>query len=152
MDHAMIDHNSGDELLGNEFTKLGEKDQQVLIFLYEWDRPLRVGDIRNYLDFPHSTLNSVIKRLKAKKYVSWEEYGQVKLNHTGKKIAAHHLKHHITIHHFFQQALGLSEDEAHIEGLKSAGVLSCKTVKLMKEKIPNCNLNSCGIIFTPNSI
>jgi len=149
MTHPMVDHKKDDEILGEEFGKLGIKDQQVLIFLFEWDRPLRVGDIRNYLKFPHSTLNSVIKRLESKKFLDWEEYGQVKINPGGRKMVAHHLKHHITIHHFFQQALGLTEEEAHVEGLKSAGILSCRTVQLMKEKIPNCDLDGCGIIYSP---
>lgn len=138
-----------EEDLAYLFLQLGEKEQKVVIFLYEWDRPIRVGDIRRYVDFPHSTLNSVIKRLKAKNVVNWEEYGLVNLDTIGKKIAAHHLQHHMTIHHFFQESLGLSAEEAHVEGLKSAGILSCKTVRLMKANIPDRELNQCGIIYEP---
>ena len=37
MTHPIVDHKKDDEVLGKKFSKLGEKDQQVLIFLYEWD-------------------------------------------------------------------------------------------------------------------
>jgi len=139
---------SKNQALASAFSDLGPKEQKAIVFLYEWDRPVRLGDMRNYIDFPHSTLNSVVKRLKFKELVIWEEYGTVILTPLGKKLAAHHLKHHLIIHHYFYNALGLSEQEAHEEGMKVAGVLSCQTVKTMLEKIPDCDLQRCGLFFT----
>ncbi len=123
---------------------IGEKDLAVLVFLYEWGRPIRVGDMKKYLKYPHSTLNSVIKRLQKKKLVEWTKYGQVNLLPEGTKIAAHHLKHHEILEKFFIQVLGLPAEEAHQNAVRAIGCLSCETIRKMEDLIKGNLEIPCG--------
>ncbi|MHA2030835.1 MAG: metal-dependent transcriptional regulator [Candidatus Kariarchaeaceae archaeon] len=134
-----------DEQITNEFLILGEKDKSVIIYIYEIDKATKPGDISKKLQLPHSTINSVIKRLVNKNLVIWKEYAYVELTPLAKKMAAHHLRHHIVIHHYFEHELELSSDDAHREGLRIAGVISCETVLKMQAKIPDCNLTPCTV-------
>ena len=109
------------ELLVDEFLGLTDNDQRLIIFLYEWGRPLRPGVAADYLDINHSTLNLSIERLKKKDLVSWERYKLVKLMPKGKEMAAHHLNHHEVIHQYLVENLELSHDEAHEESLNVSG-------------------------------
>lgn len=134
-----------DEQITNEFLKLGDKDKQVIIFIYEAGTHQKPGDIAKRLELPHSTINSVIKRLVSRGLAHWKEYAFVELTPLAKKMAAHHLKHHIVIHHYFEHMLDLTNEEAHLEGLRIAGVISCHTVLKMQSKIPDCTLSPCTV-------
>ena len=94
-----------DEKITEEFLLLGDKDKSVIIYIYENSKPTKPGDIAKRLQLPHSTINSVIKRLVNKKMVNWKEYAHVELTPLAKKMAAHNLKHHIVIHHYFEHEL-----------------------------------------------
>ncbi len=131
---------------GQPLDNMGEKDVMLVVFLFEWGRPIRIGDIKDHLKLPHSTLNSIVKRLQAKGLVEWIEYGPVTLTPQGAKLAAHHLKHHIVIHHYLVNFLGLEDSKAHEESMKVAGHLSCETVEKMKEANSRCQLEPCSII------
>ena len=133
------------EKITEEFLTLGEKDRSVVIYIYEMSKPSKPGDIAKRLQLPHSTINSVIKRLVNKKLVIWKEYAYVELTRLASKMAAHHLKHHFIIHHYFESQLDLSSEDAHEEGLRIAGVISCPTVVRMESKIPNCDLTPCTV-------
>jgi Mn-dependent DtxR family transcriptional regulator len=106
-----------------------------------------VGDIREYLPYPHSTLNSVIKRLQKEEIVEWEAYGIVRLKHIGREMAAHQLDHHGIIHQYFLQELGLTDEEAHEESMRIAGIISCHTVIKMMEKLPEERPTDCSLIL-----
>ncbi|OLS24961.1 MAG: hypothetical protein HeimC2_20160 [Candidatus Heimdallarchaeota archaeon LC_2] len=134
-----------DEQITEEFLNLGDKDKSVIIYIYEINKNIKPGDIAKRLQLPHSTINSVIKRLVSKKLVNWKEYAYVELTTQANKMAAHHLKHHIIIHHYFEHELDLSNQDAHEEGLRIAGVISCPTVIRMKAKIPDCELSPCKV-------
>jgi Mn-dependent DtxR family transcriptional regulator len=128
-----------------EFLALGEKDKSVIIYIYEIGNATKPGDIAKRLQLPHSTINSVIKRLVNKNLVIWKEYAYVELTQLANKMAAHHLKHHIIIHHYFEHELELASSEAHLEGLRIAGVISCDTVLKMQAKLTDCNLTPCTV-------
>ena len=134
-----------DKQITDEFLKLGDKDKSVIIYIYELGNPAKPGYISKQLKLPHSTINSVIKRLVDKELVNWKEYVHVELTPLANKMAAHHLKHHIIIHHYFEHELDLSSEDAHAEGLRIAGVISCNTVLQMESKIPNCDLTPCTV-------
>lgn len=134
-----------DKSVIDEFLTLGDKDRSVIIYIYELGELVKPGDIAKRLELPHSTINSVIKRLVNKKLVNWKEYAHVELTLLANKMAAHHLKHHIVIHHYFEHELDLSREDAHKEGLRIAGVISCNTVLRMEGKIPNCDLTPCTV-------
>lgn len=134
-----------DKIITDEFLKLGNKERSVIIYIYELGQLAKPGDIAKRLQLPHSTINSVIKRLVSKELVNWKEYAYVELTPLANKMAAHHLRHHIIIHHYFEHELELSNEDAHKEGLRIAGVISCNTVLQMKAKIPNCDLTPCTV-------
>ena len=57
-------------------------EEKLLDFLYTWIRPIRIGDLRKELEkekisIPHSSINSIIRRLVEDKLVVWEKYGPI---------------------------------------------------------------------------
>ena len=148
-DRRQIDSNTVDSHFDSDniqsmATGLGEKDITVLTFLYEWTRPIRVGDIKNRTNMPHSTLNSVIKRLMKKELVKWDRYGLVELLPAGKKIAAHELKHHVILENFFMKFLGMPKEQAHVDAMQTAGCLSCEAIERMKAMVEDEEKAPCG--------
>jgi DtxR family transcriptional regulator, Mn-dependent transcriptional regulator len=117
-----------------ENTLLKEKENRVLDFLYYWGRPIRVGDIADNLKIPHSTINSVLKRLEEQKIVSWKKYRMVHLTPEGAESAAHLSNHHFIIEHFLQETLDLSTEEAHREALLLAGRADCTLIQAICDK------------------
>ncbi|RMG31068.1 MAG: metal-dependent transcriptional regulator [Methanobacteriota archaeon] len=124
-----------------------DKEAKVLIFLLEWGRPVRVGEMKRYLEFPHSTLNSIVKRLEGKGYVDWEEYSNVSLTDLGEKTAIHLLKHHNIMHHYLVNTLGIKDQIAHEDSLKVAGIISCEVIEAMKKSNESCDLDVCKVIL-----
>ena len=104
------------------------KDDQVLEFLYFWDRPISSGALRKELNIKHSTLNSVIQRLERNRLVVWEKYSLVKLTEKGKEDAAHLSNHHFIVEKFLIDVLEFSEIDAHNEALNLSPHISCKIV------------------------
>ncbi len=143
-DNKSIDSHSDGDSVESKAAGLGEKDITVLTFLYEWTRPIRVGDIRNKTNMPHSTLNSVIKRLMKKELVKWDRYGLVELLPAGRKIAAHELKHHVILENFFMKFLGMSKEQAHVDAIQTAGCLSCEAIERMKVMVEDQEKAPCG--------
>ncbi len=125
--------------------EMRERDALVLMFLLEWGRPLRVGEIKRHLNMPHSTLNSIIKKLEKRGLVDWEEYSNVSLTEKGKKVSSHLLKHHNILHHYLVKVLGIDDKVAHQDSLKTAGLLSCDTIEALRNANETCNLEICKI-------
>ena len=130
-------------------TSLGEKDKKVLIFLYEWGRPIRVGDMKKFLNLPHSTLNSICKRLEEKGFLSWDKYGLVSLQDPGRFFAAHALRHHVILENFFVMFLKLPPNQAHEDALNSITCLSCDAIKKMEQLVNRDDSAPCGATTTP---
>ena len=82
--------------------------------------------------------------MKKKGLVEWSKYGQVKLLQEGRKIAAHHLKHHEILEKFFLQVLKLEPQEAHENALRATGCLSCEAILKMRELIQENQEIPCG--------
>ena len=112
-----------------------KKEDQVLEFLYFWNRPISTGNLRKHLDMKHSTLNSVILRLVEQKLVIWEKYSLVKLTEEGKDTAAHLSNHHFIIEKFFIEHLDLSEKIAHEEAVILSPHLSCIVIEAICKKL-----------------
>ena len=91
---------------------LPETDKEVLQFLLEWIRPIRIGDLRTMLNKPHSTVNSIVKRLKKDEFVTWKRYGTVELTPKGKEAAYHFNRHHRIFELFLVETLALTAKEA----------------------------------------
>ncbi len=139
-----LDHNR----IRKAFNQLNENDQNLIIFLYEWGRPIRPGLAAEELDIKHSTLNLVLDRLKQENIVSWEKYKDVQLLSRGKEMAAHQLNHHEVIHQYLVDYLDLSDDEAHEESVRVAGIFSCKTVEKMKLKLNSEYKSNCSLFVS----
>lgn len=128
-------------------SSLKEKDAKVLIFLIEWGRPVRIGEMKNHLSLPHSTLNSVVKRLESSGYVVWKEYSNVSLTEKGTNTAIHLLKHHNIMHHFLVNSLGVDDKIAHEDSLKAASVISCTVIEAMRSSNLGCDLELCTLVL-----
>ncbi|MCG3217957.1 MAG: metal-dependent transcriptional regulator [Candidatus Heimdallarchaeota archaeon] len=116
---------------------LPESDKEVLQFLLDWVRPIRIGDLKNTLNKPHSTLNSIIKRLKENNLVTWKRYGTVELTQEGRRTASHFSRHHRILELFLVETLALTAEEAHIESEIIAASLTCNLVNKIGEYLIN---------------
>jgi Mn-dependent DtxR family transcriptional regulator len=104
-----------------------------------------VGDIKKYLKFPHSTLNSLIKRLSKKEMLRWEAHQFVELQSEGRVVAEHLMQHHVILDHFFISALKIDPRDAHEEALRVASLISCKVIDTMQKQLVDCQLKPCKI-------
>ena len=116
---------------------LSETDKEVLNFLLEWIRPIRIGDLRSILNKPHSTVNSIVKRLKENELVTWKRYGTVELTQKGRGIASHHNRHHRILELFLVETLALTAKEAHNESELISANLTCNLVNKIGEYLIN---------------
>ena len=114
-----------------------ESEKEVLYFLLEWIRPIRIGDLRDRLNKPHSTVNSIIKRLKENGLVTWKRYGTVELTQEGKGVASHFSRHHRLLELFLVDTLELTAKEAHIESEFIAASLTCNLVNKIGQYLTN---------------
>lgn len=130
-----------------------ENDQQVEIsinekiildFLYRWIRPIRVGDLKNYLNVKHSTLNSQLQNLEEKHLIKWKRYGSVELTEKGKKYSSHLTRHHRILELFLVETLAISVLEAHKISTEITPVASCKFIHYIVQKFGEHDKCPCG--------
>jgi Mn-dependent DtxR family transcriptional regulator len=112
----------------------------ILNFLFEWVRPIRVGELRRQLaerdiEVPHSTLNSVIKRMEEEGLLSWKKYGPVSLTDKGYKSASHTKRHFHLISMFLVKTLDISLQKAKEESYSICGILSCELIENINQKL-----------------
>ncbi len=107
----------------------------VLDFLYFWNRPIRAGDLKTRLNFKHSTLNSILKRLEEQKLLVWEKYKEIQLTEKGKESAMHVSNHHFIIERFLKESLICSDEFAHNQALHLAGTFSCELIEEICKKL-----------------
>ncbi|MHA1719124.1 MAG: metal-dependent transcriptional regulator [Promethearchaeota archaeon] len=112
-----------------------EKENLVLDFLYFWNRPINAGLLRSNLNFKHSTLNSILKRLENQNLLTWEKYREIELTEKGKESAKHVSNHHFIIERFLKKSLDCSEEFAHKEALHLAGAFSCELIEEICKKL-----------------
>ncbi len=117
-----------------ETTLLKEKENQILDFLFYKKEPMKAGDIADRMKIPHSTLNSVLKRLAASETIKWEKYGSVSLTPAGYETAAHLSNHHFIIEHFLKKTLDLSDATAHDSAIHLAGRVDCELIDAICDK------------------
>ncbi|MHA1675516.1 MAG: metal-dependent transcriptional regulator [Promethearchaeota archaeon] len=117
-----------------ETTLLKEKENQVLDFLFFNKEPMKAGDIVARMKIPHSTLNSVLKRLDRNKMIKWEKYGSVRLTPAGFKTATHLSTHHFIIEYFLKETLALNDVDAHKQAMHLAGRVDCDLIDAICDK------------------
>ena len=125
--------------------ELSTTENKILTFLYEWERPIRAGDLSMEMKIPHSTINSILDRLTKKGVVNWEKYRLISLTDRG-KAHLHHLSRHRHLFAFFlTRTLEIPIDHAHhyVNNIFS-GNISCELIKMMNKKLNNPNECECG--------
>jgi len=128
----------------NSKKELVELDYQVIKFLFKENKFLKVGEISNKMEIPHSTLGSCIGRLKTKGLVKYEPYYEVELTSEGKELAKEILRHKHLIEIFLYRELHLSKEKAHEESEKINLVFSCETINKICEKYGHPKECPCG--------
>ncbi|MFX1511599.1 MAG: metal-dependent transcriptional regulator [Promethearchaeota archaeon] len=114
--------------------RFSKSEIEIIQFLYEWVRPIRIGDLKNYLNKPHSSLNSIIRRLERNKIVTWKKYGPVELTNKGKEKGAHFSRHHALMEILLVEGLQMNAKDAHEESLEHASFLSCRVIDLIAQQ------------------
>ena len=121
------------------------KEKLILLFLNDWQRPIRPGDMANELHIKHTTLNSVLHKLKEKAVITWEKYGTVSLTKKGLRHSNHFRRHHHLFALFLSKTLELEVEESHQQvTIAFTSNLPCKLIEKVDEKlnypqICNCN-------------
>ncbi|QEE15053.1 metal-dependent transcriptional regulator [Promethearchaeum syntrophicum] len=121
-----------------------EKENLVLDFLFFWNCPITAGCLKSELNFKHSTLNSILKRLEKQELLTWEKYKEIKLTEKGRESAMHVSNHHFIIERFLKDSLNCSEELAHNEALHLAGAFSCELIEEICKKLKISHNDSHG--------
>jgi len=119
-------------------------DYSVIRFLFEVEKPLKIGNIKQELEIPHSTLGSCIERLEKKGFVEYEPYYEVELTDKGKEFAKELLRHRHLIEILLYNELGLEKESAHEESQKFNLLLSCETINKICERYGHPKRCPCG--------
>jgi len=112
----------------------GTLDYQILTQFLLNEVELTPREIATSLNIPHSTVNSVIKRLGEKGFLNWRRYGDIELTEHGKDALKHIEVHFHLIEVFLVESLGLSPKEAQNEARELAPHVSCMLIKKICEK------------------
>ncbi|MFX1571531.1 MAG: metal-dependent transcriptional regulator [Promethearchaeota archaeon] len=119
-------------------------DYNVLKFLYNNKKPIKISQMAREIDTKHSTLGSCVKRLKKKGYVNYEPFYEVILTNKGNDLAKELLRHERLVELLFFNELGMTVKEAHEESKKLNLLLSCNTINKICEKYGHPKRCPCG--------
>ncbi len=119
-------------------------DYNVLKFLYNIKKPIKISQMARKLEIKHSTLGSCVKRLKTNGYVNYEPFYEVILTNKGIDVARELLRHECLLELLFFNELGMTAEEAHAESAKFNLLLSCNTINKICEKYGHPKKCPCG--------
>ncbi|MCP4762637.1 MAG: MarR family transcriptional regulator, partial [archaeon] len=68
-------------------------DYKVLKRIYRSKNPIKVGELADILELPHSTMGSCIKRLEKESLVVYQRYKPVILSKKGNDLAIELIRH-----------------------------------------------------------
>lgn len=127
---------------------LSDSEKMVLLFLSDWNRPIRIGDIYNELqkgynyDQTQQNLNYFIKKLCKKDYISWQPHSRVELLEFGKSSALHLSWHRHLLELYFDETLDLKKEDVKKEALRLTPLVSCNLINALVKKyhIKDCKL------------
>ena len=117
-------------------------EETLLEFLFKWQRPIRIGDMRKELEklgtkIAHSSLNSMIERLEAEGLVVWEKYGTVEITKAGENKIAHKMRHLHLLTMFLMKTLDISHDAAREESINLSRAISCRLIEKISHFLNN---------------
>ncbi len=113
---------------------LSNSEKLILLFLYNWERPIRAGDLfqtlRKEYNFDRSrqTLHSLVKKLRKNELISWEPHRLVRLTEIGKEHALHITWHMHLLENYFQETLDLKAVVRRKEALRLTPIVSCEFI------------------------
>jgi Mn-dependent DtxR family transcriptional regulator len=121
-----------------------------LLFLYDWEKPIRIGDIHQILQKDYNyqqtqqNLNYLIKKLRKKNLISWQPHSMVELQESGSEFALHLAWHRHLLERFFEETLDLPKEQIHKEALRITPIISCNFINALVRKFHNndCNLKT----------
>lgn len=76
-------------------------------------KPVGTNELAHQLDLTPASVNNMLKKLKLKKFISYEKYGKITLTPLGKKSAALIVRKHRLWETFLFQKLEFTWDEVH---------------------------------------
>ncbi len=125
-------------------------DSKVLKLIYQENRPLKIGELKELLQLPHSTIGSCVKRLKKSHFVEYRAYHTVSLTDKGLDLARELIRHMQLLEVMLYNELGLSVDQAHAESEKFNLLFSCDIINKICEKYNHPNKCPCGHDIIPS--
>jgi len=119
---------------------ISNSEKLVLLVLYDWEKPIRLGDLfnrlkRNFGFFrSRQTLHSLIRKLRNNYFLYWEPHKSVKLSDLGKERALHVTWHMHLLEEYFAETLDLSEESIRKEAIRLTPLVSCDFTKALVRK------------------
>jgi Mn-dependent DtxR family transcriptional regulator len=119
---------------------LSDSEKLVLLFLHDWQRPIRLGDLyqilqeRYYYSQTQQNLNYFIKKLRNNHYLSWKPHSRIELKDKGKEYALHISWHRHLLEKYFEETLDLTLEETKHETLTLTPVVSCNFIAALVRK------------------
>ena len=118
-------------------------DYEVLRNLFK-NGALKVGALAKYLNYPHSTVGSCIKRLENQGYVNYERYKPVVLSEKGKDFTIELKRHAHLLEILLINELEIKAEIAHAECEKINLLFSCDVINKICERYGHPKECPCG--------
>ena len=105
---------------------------------------MKVGQIASFMDKPHSTIGSCVKKLQKQGFIEYQKYRDVKLSNKGINLGNELERHARLLEVLLFNVLDISPQEAHEESKKFNLLLSCSIVNKICEKYCHPKFCPCG--------
>lgn len=99
----------------------------------EAKKNIRAVDISKELEISRASVSEALKKLSDRGYINYGKYETISLTAFGKEAAQKVVSKHITLQNFFQNILGLSEQEASLNACKIEHVITENAFKKITE-------------------
>lgn len=108
---------------------------EVICNYTDSEKFIRAIDISKELDVSRASVTEALKKLANKGYVNYGRYDAISLTQSGKEIAQNIISKHKILQIFFEEKLGLSEEEASENACKIEHVITENAFKKISEFI-----------------
>jgi len=128
-----------------EFNPTTQEYVEIIHELQKENKVARVKDIAKKRGVTRSSVSTALNGLKKKQLVIHENYGQVELTETGKRLGDELEERHQAIKGFLTRILGLNPQEAEIDACKIEHYISPKTIQALIQFIDfieNCPIGN----------
>ena len=112
---------------------------EVICNYTDSQKDIRAIDISKELDVSRASVTEALKKLANKGYINYGRYNAISLTKSGKELAESVVSRHKTLQIFFEQLLGLSQEEASINACKIEHVITDNAFKKIAECINRKN-------------